>query len=107
MSAARADPLERESLEARFFDVICDDEELLAAEFEAIVSAGWRSTLPTRPGGQDLRGSQAGSQARGGTAPCAGCHESTGVPARARQRSPPREGRRIDTLSETASHGIA
>jgi hypothetical protein len=60
MSATSADPRELEALEARFFDVICEDEELLAAEFEAIVSAG--------------------------------CHESTGVPARARQRSPPSEG---------------
>lgn len=92
MSATPADPLELESLEARFFDVICDDEELLAAEFEAIVSAGWRSALPTRTGGPDLRGPQAGSRSRGRTTPCAGCHEGTGVPARARQRSPPPEG---------------
>ena len=90
MSATPADPLELEALEARFLDVICDDEELLAAEFEAIVSAGWRSTLPTRPGGPDLRGPQAGRQPGGETASFASCFESTEVPARARQRSPPR-----------------
>jgi len=92
MSATPADPLELvglEGLEARFFDVICDDEELLAAEFDAIVSAGWRSALPARRSGPGLRGPQAGSPARSRTTSCAGCHESIGVPARARQRSPP------------------
>jgi hypothetical protein len=89
MSATPADPLEHEALEARFVDVICGDEELLAAEFEAIISASWRAALPERPDASDLRRPQADRHPRARMTFRPSRYEGAGVPARARQRSPP------------------
>ncbi len=91
MSATPADPLELQALEERFYDVICDDEELLTAEFDAIVTAGWGSTRPVWPCGPELRGTQADSECRGRATSSVSRSGSTEVPARARQRSPPTE----------------
>jgi hypothetical protein len=48
-AAADADVRQVEDLDAEFFALVCSDEELLRAEFEAIVAAAWSSPPPPDP----------------------------------------------------------
>jgi hypothetical protein len=36
-------------LDEQFLDLVCSDEDLLRAEFDAIIAAGWPSTATARP----------------------------------------------------------
>ena len=75
-----------------FLDLLCADEELVRAEFEAIIAAAW----PRPPSRRAVVHAQHGGS--GGPAPTKGCRrriESAadhdfGVDLSARQRSPPR-----------------
>jgi hypothetical protein len=75
-----------------FVDPICADGDLLRAEFEAIVEAGWPSTPPSGPGDQDAEVNRPGHPCQG-----PGSREQRrpvglddpGAGSRSRQRSPP------------------
>lgn len=82
----------RAGLDADFLALVCADEELLRAEFDAIIAAGWGCPQGRRPhppvSTHPLpKRSEAPSTRPAGIA--ARRHSPT-VPARARQRSPPR-----------------
>jgi len=85
----------RPSVDEQFFELICNDAELLAAEFDAIIAAEWPAPPPSTPG----RGT-AGDHPTGGAARRAIASRGSplsrsrrrGVGERVRQRSPP--GRR-------------
>lgn len=52
MPTDRSDPgAAARALEADFLALVCADEELLRAEFEAIIAAEWPARPPRRPGG--------------------------------------------------------
>ena len=80
------------SVEAQFLDLICDDPDLLQAEFDAIIAAEW----PDPPGRRRSRGAADGyphgrgyrraAEPVGGTA---ARPRHPGVGGWARQRSPP------------------
>jgi hypothetical protein len=92
MSQALAQQSSTPGCEAEFLDLICADEELLRAEFDAIIAAGWPTEPPTVRGvGRRREHPPAGGQ---------GAHPRPGpllsrqpdapeVRARSRQRSPP------------------
>jgi hypothetical protein len=78
--------------EAEFLDLICADEELLRAEFDALIAAGWPIEPPTvrgvgrrrehtPAGGRGAHARRVRSLSRQPDAP--------EVRARSRQRSPP------------------
>lgn len=90
------DPAAGESVADEFLDIVCSDEELLAAEFEAIIAANW----PAPP--EAVSASSAASLRRRGRAPSrtAGSRHPGGngadaVPARPHERSPP-AGRAVE-----------
>jgi hypothetical protein len=82
-------------LDAEFLDLICADEELLRAEFDAIVAAGW-PTEPraTRATGRRLGGLPAGGRGVASIGIQAQERDAPEVRARSRQRSPPSAGGR-------------
>jgi hypothetical protein len=107
MTATLPAPSRPSRLESDFIALICADTELLRAEFEEIVAAGWQSGPPARPTPE--RGRHRGPDSAehraeigdGQPAPAPpghGCHEQ------ARQRSPPR--RWPPTAVPTSSHPI-
>ena len=75
-----------------FLDLVCADEELVRAEFEAIIAAAW----PRPPSRRAVVHAQHGGS--GGPAPDKACRrrietvadDDLGVDRTARQRSPPR-----------------
>jgi hypothetical protein len=76
------------TVDEQFVDLICSDQDLLAAEFEAITAAQW----PDRP----ARGAAGGQPGRGAARRAAGrvrdplCRpRHLGIGGWARQRSPP------------------
>jgi hypothetical protein len=84
------------SVEAQFLDLICDDPDLLQAEFDAIIAAEW----PEPPGHRFSRGAAGGypdSRSYGRVAEPVGStvirprHHGIGGPGR--QRSPPQDDR--------------
>jgi hypothetical protein len=79
--------------EADFLDLICADEKLLRAEFDAIIAAGWPDEPPTVRG-TGCRRDRPPAGSRGAPAvddwlrrPACDAPE---IRARSRQRSPPR-----------------
>lgn len=85
----RDDALDAVDVDARFVEIVCADDELLAAEFEAIIAAGWpQPPTPPAPLGDeptkrptgDTRDDAAQSATRSWRMPSR---------ARGRERSPP------------------
>jgi len=81
------------TVDEQFFDLICSDADLVAAEFEAIVAAEWPEPPTRRPG----RGTAGGHRGAGGARRPADAVRDLGPPACepqidrwARERSPPR-----------------
>jgi hypothetical protein len=64
-----------------FLAMLCADEELLRAEFDAIVAAGWAPGPPPRPGAHRGDGQPQPGSVRAGT-------EHTGVSLLRRPRRP-------------------
>jgi hypothetical protein len=84
------------STEARqrdeFVDLICADADLLRAEFEAIVAAGWSNPPPSPPAGRPAERSRSAEARPDPREPRLGCCQGLDNPAadgRSRQRSPP------------------
>lgn len=83
-----------DSAQDEFLQLICADPDLLRAEFDAIVTAGWPSDPPpvrrrrpaggppSRPPGRSVRARHSGD-------PAAGDGPRPAIEDRARQRSPP------------------
>jgi hypothetical protein len=76
-----------------FIELVCSDEDLLAAEFDAIIAANWPGRPPAPPA--DL--TRVPEEQRHGRSPSSGRvmpGDTRGavVPARSRQRSPPGTG---------------
>jgi len=90
------------SVDEQFFDLICNDVELVAAEFDAIVAAEWPTPPPGTPGcgggGQPTGGTTRRAIDRGGRQPSRS--RRPGVGGWARERSPPH--RRNDTREREA-----
>jgi len=80
------------TVDDQFLDLIYDDTELLAAEFDAIIAAEWPEPPAERPG-RSAAGRHPGSDpARRGADPVRGqvCRpRHPGIGGWARQRSPP------------------
>jgi hypothetical protein len=76
-----------------FLALVCSDEELLRAEFDAIIAAGWSSPPPDEPnrdGAAKRRPGSAGRRAPSGPSrPPKQRRHPTGTDGWARQRSPP------------------
>ena len=51
-------------LEEQFVDLLCADDELLRAEFDAIVAAEWPGATPAEPGGEPADDDCAGEPTR-------------------------------------------
>jgi len=80
------------SVDEQFFDLVCNDEELVAAEFDAIVAAEWPTPPPGIPGRGAAGGQPPGGAARRAIERGAGPLSRTrppGVAGWARERSPP------------------
>jgi hypothetical protein len=80
------------TVDAQFLDLICADPDLLAAEFDAIITAEWPRPPTGRPGrgcagGQP--GTHAAGRAVGNARDLADRPRHPGVGGWARQRSPP------------------
>ncbi|WP_147064459.1 hypothetical protein [Terrabacter aerolatus] len=86
-----AGPLPTDDVSTRFVEIVCADEDLLAAEFEAIISASWPpSPAPPRPDGA---GDSHVEQPVEGPRPAPRPRWLASRTPR-RQRSPPRPARR-------------
>jgi hypothetical protein len=75
----------------QFLERVYADEDLLRAEFDAIIAAEWPSPPPVEPGSAGADGRPDRAERRGDIGallPPRGPH--TAIGARARQRSPPR-----------------
>ena len=80
------------SVDEQFFDLICNDVELVAAEFDAIIAAEWPTPPPSTPGrgvagGQPTDGTARHAVACGGGRSAQPSHP--GIGGWARERSPP------------------
>ncbi len=76
----------------QFLDLICSDDELVQAEFDAIIAAEWPSPPPTRPRRDTPGGRHPGRGQRPRPAAPDGLPlrpRHPGVRAWSRQRSPP------------------
>ena len=80
------------TVDEQFFELICRDADLVAAEFEAIIAAEW----PEPPAGRPVRGTAGGPRGSGGAIRPVAAVRDSGSPARdphidprARERSPP------------------
>ena len=91
MVALTGTGLTRASEDEEFLALVCADEQLLRAEFDAIVAAEWPGPPPDAPGGRCDRERpgrpRTGRPARVTTPPGTCGHGRIG--ARRRQRSPP------------------
>jgi hypothetical protein len=87
------------TLDEQFLDLICNDEDLLTAEFDAIIAAGWPSP-PANPPGRCTTGQHPTSGATRRAAARVGVlvsrPRSPGIGGWARQRSPPPRQPRTD-----------
>jgi len=75
-----------------FLALLCADEELLRAEFDAIIAAEWPTTPPRRPCGEHAAGPSSHSSARrfrAGQLRLPNWPRRPGIGGWARQRSPP------------------
>jgi hypothetical protein len=79
------------SVEEQFLDLICSDVDLLAAEFDAIITAEWPEPPPSRPGRGAAGGNPDGAvhRAAGSVRGAASRPRHPGIGGWARQRSPP------------------
>jgi hypothetical protein len=80
------------TVDEQFLDLICNDQDLLAAEFEAIIAAAWPAPPAARPVGGALgehAGRGAARQAADPVRDLATRPRHSGVGGWARQRSPP------------------
>jgi hypothetical protein len=91
VAEATADNAATAAVEEEFWALVCDDEELLSAEFDAIVAAAWPSS-PIRTAGRHADHHRWGMPAPGrvGASPPADRSARPGVDGWSRQRSPPR-----------------
>jgi len=82
-----------DTLAEQFIELVCADEDLLQAEFEAIIAAEWPTPPPARPplrrpaGGPPVR--PAGHWRQGRLERLASRPRHPGIGGWARQRSPP------------------
>jgi hypothetical protein len=81
------------STDDQFLELLCADEDLIRAEFDAIVAAAWPGTPPELPGDKPPAGDSGGCPAASARTaeprlPSRRQHASTS--RRRRQRSPPR-----------------
>ena len=82
----------RPSVDEQFFDLICNDAELLAAEFDAIIAAEWPAPPPSTPGRGVAGDHPTGGAARRAIASSGGPLSRSrrpGIGEWFRQRSPP------------------
>ncbi|WP_344256453.1 hypothetical protein [Terrabacter carboxydivorans] len=81
-----AEPLLADDVDARFVEIVCGDDDLLAAEFEAIIAASWPPPATPPPGGAEGDPADGRPAARGQPAP-----RARWVPSSSprRERSPP------------------
>jgi len=80
------------TVDEQFLDLVCNDQDLLAAEFDAIIAAEWPSTPAKTPRRGATGGNPSSGAARDATASDAGPAarpQQPGVGGWARQRSPP------------------
>jgi len=80
------------SVDEQFFDLICNDVELIAAEFDAIIAAEWPTPPPSAPGHRTAGRPPTGGTARRGIARGGGRSSRPrhpGIGGWARERSPP------------------
>jgi WS/DGAT/MGAT family acyltransferase len=93
MTPTMAQQSSTRGLEAEFLDLICADEELLRAEFDAIIAAGWPTSPPTVRG-TGRRRVQPPAGGRGALAVHARLRiqrrDAPDARPRSRQRAPPR-----------------
>lgn len=80
-----------------FLELLCADEDLLRAEFEAIVAAEWPSPPPDQPAESNIArqgppGSSSSTRGRPAAPPSRPRHPGAGEGSR--QRSPPADPRR-------------
>ncbi|MEP6650311.1 MAG: hypothetical protein ABJA74_10450, partial [Lapillicoccus sp.] len=78
--------------EEEFLAIVCADEDLLRAEFDAIIAAEWPSPPPDRPEDDDAVQRSPGTARRqpsGGQARLPNRARHPGIGGWSRQRSPP------------------
>jgi len=77
--------------EEEFFAIVCSDEDLVRAEFDAIIAAEWPSLPPDTPDDEAVERSPgtAGRQPRSGQVRLPNRARHTGMGGWSRQRSPP------------------
>ncbi len=76
----------------QFLELLCTDEDLLRAEFDAIIAAGWPSPPPAAPArrvGAERRPRRVRRRGEGSLTALASWPRHPGVGGWARQRSPP------------------
>jgi hypothetical protein len=82
-----------------FLDLVCSDADLLAAEFDAIVSVGWGAVPPGRPSGPPPVPEPARERPfwalTAGEVPQAPPRHGEPDPLPGRQRGPPRRGGQV------------
>jgi len=80
------------TVDVQFFELICSDADLLAAEFDAIIAAEWPDPPADTPGRGAVGGYPGNGAARRATEPVRGPApplRHPGIGGWARQRSPP------------------
>src|SRR5689334_9747935 len=86
------EPAVRE-IDEQFLDLLLDDQELLRAEFDALIAAAWSGAPPAQPGRTDSSRSRPDQRPRlRPVMRLGGELHRTKVDARPRQRSPPEAG---------------
>ena len=80
-----------QTVDEQFYDLICADADLVAAEFEAIIAAEWPEPPARRPRRRDAGGRRGSGRARrpAGGSPRLGPLRDGGVDRSARERGPP------------------
>jgi len=88
----------------QFIELVCADEDLVRAEFDAIIAAEWPSPPPVQPASAGADGRPGRAERRGDIgAVLSPRAPHTGIGGRARQRSPPAPGR--DRHNSTSRKG--
>jgi hypothetical protein len=83
------------STDEQFLELLCADEDLLRAEFDAIIAAEWPGPPPAEPNGgrrSQPRPRSTRRRARARTAGLPSRPRHPGIGGWTRQRSPPRPG---------------